>query len=403
MPLWEWNTGGPNIGTHFWISEGGSGNPGGLGCLYANLIDIGGTSHAFASPLNLIKTNGFQHVALTYDHASGVAALYYNGTNVASQNLGSFNPQSTYPVYIGRRPYYTTTEIFSGLMDEVSLYNRSLSAAEIKTIYQTGNHGKCPPAPVITVEPADQFAMPGCDISFNVTATSKSTMGYQWLKDGSVLSGQTNSTLSLGGIQTSNFGAYLVLVTNAFGSTASASAALALDHAPVAAPVTLERFASGGIKVPMSVLLANDTDADGDLLTIIGVSSNSAANGIVFVQGNWIYYTPPPGFNNTDTYTYIVSDGHCGGTNAATVTVQIKPDTTPSGTCTIQSQANGSISLTFNDGIPGNSYRIQYNDSLTTTNWHDLSTRIADGFGSYQYTDHPPTNVPVRYYRSISP
>ena len=122
MPLWEWNTGGPTIGTHFWISAGASPNPGGPGCLYANLVDTGGNSHIFASPLNLIVSNLFQHVALTYNNASGVATLYYNGASVASQNLGSFTPQTSYPVYIGRRPYYTTTEYFSGLMDEVSLY-----------------------------------------------------------------------------------------------------------------------------------------------------------------------------------------------------------------------------------------------------------------------------------------
>ena len=42
---------------------------------------------------------------------------------------------------------------FKGLMDEVSLYNRALSASEIQTIYQANNGGKCLP-PVVPPPPS---------------------------------------------------------------------------------------------------------------------------------------------------------------------------------------------------------------------------------------------------------
>ncbi len=231
MPLWEWNTGGPTIGTHFWISEGGSGNPGGLGCLYANLIDTGGTSHAFASPLNLITTNGFQHVALTYDQASGVASLYYNGTNVASQSFGSFNPQTSYPVYIGRRPYYTTTEIFSGLMDEISLYGRALSATEIQAIFKAGVSGKCfvPTPPVITSQPTNLTVPAGSTATFTVTTGGSPPLTYQWMFNVThKIPGATNASLVLTNTQLTNAGYYSVEIANSVGSTSSRLVSLAV-------------------------------------------------------------------------------------------------------------------------------------------------------------------------------
>jgi len=37
----------------------------------------------------------------------------------------------------------TTENTFNGLLDEVSLYNRALSASEIQAIYVAGSGGKC--------------------------------------------------------------------------------------------------------------------------------------------------------------------------------------------------------------------------------------------------------------------
>ncbi len=67
-------------------------------------------------------------------------------------------------------------------------------------------------------------------------------------------------------------------------------------------------------------VLTNDTDPEGDTLTIIALSS--PANGTVTHDGVRITYTPNAGFDGEDTFTYTVSDGH-GGTAQATVTVTV--------------------------------------------------------------------------------
>ena len=177
---------------------------------------------------------------------------------------------------------------------------------------------------------------------------------------------------------------------------------LFLDHPPIAGPDVLQRFVWGGVKVAVADLLTNDTDTDGDSLAIIGVSSNSAAGAAVELKGNWVYYRPPAGFTNTDTLTYSVSDGHCGGIAVGTVTVQIQTNNAPSANFTIQDLGDGSFKLKF-AGIPGWTYRIQYAEDLTNPNWQDLATPTADEFGAYEYTDRPPVNTPSRFYRSVWP
>jgi M6 family metalloprotease-like protein len=68
-------------------------------------------------------------------------------------------------------------------------------------------------------------------------------------------------------------------------------------------------------------VLVNDTDPDGDALSITGTSA--PANGTVNVDsGLSIIYTPNSGFEGTNTFTYIVTDGH-GHTDNATVTVTV--------------------------------------------------------------------------------
>ncbi|HEV2318984.1 MAG TPA: S8 family serine peptidase, partial [Verrucomicrobiae bacterium] len=120
-------------GVQFWISV--TNVPGttnvimaNTGCLFANLVDVTNGSHWIYSGPNLIQSNVFQHVALTYDTNSGTAMLFYDGTNVATTNWGvNFVPKTTGDVLLGKDMSLETNNYFGGLMDEVSIYNRALS------------------------------------------------------------------------------------------------------------------------------------------------------------------------------------------------------------------------------------------------------------------------------------
>ena len=68
------------------------------------------------------------------------------------------------------------------------------------------------------------------------------------------------------------------------------------------------------------IVLGNDTDIDGDILSVSGASAD---NGTVVVNiDNTVTYTPDPGFFGEDTITYTISDGN-GGTDTADVTVTV--------------------------------------------------------------------------------
>ena len=92
-------------------------------------------------------------------------------------------------------------------------------------------------------------------------------------------------------------------------------------------PVAVADAASTDEDTPLTIaaatLLANDTDADGDTLTITAVGN--AVNGGVALDGNGdVVFTPDANFNGAATFDYTVSDGNAG-TDTATVTVTVNP------------------------------------------------------------------------------
>jgi hypothetical protein len=88
---------------------------------------FGSTVTGVAAP-NAIPVNSWTHLASTYDGAN--IRLYVNGTQVAIVARTGSIAASTLPVWIGgNNPY---GEYFNGVIDEVRIYNRALSVAEIQ-------------------------------------------------------------------------------------------------------------------------------------------------------------------------------------------------------------------------------------------------------------------------------
>ena len=135
---------------------------------------------------------------------------------------------------------------------------------------------------------------------------------------------------------------------------------------------------------------------------MIAVSPVSAAGGAVELSGDSVYYTLPTGFLDTDTFVYVVSDGHCRGIGSGLVTVTVQPDSSAPSPGIIENLGNGSFKVTFS-GVPGLNYRIQYSANLSGGTWVDLGSQEADFFGQLQIVDTPPFYAPARFYRSVCP
>ncbi|MCK1475736.1 DUF4082 domain-containing protein [Bradyrhizobium sp. 197] len=74
--------------------------------------------------------------------------------------------------------------------------------------------------------------------------------------------------------------------------------------------------------IPASVLLANDTDPDGDTLTITGASGGVNGNASFNAQSNSVTFTPTTGYTGPASFNYGISDGH-GGIASASVALNV--------------------------------------------------------------------------------
>ena len=222
---------GSDVGLDFAINNNDTNNL--PGCLGVNLVDTNGASHPLASPGNVITNGVWQHVALTYDKASGFGRLYVDGQLVAQASLGTFTPQTSYTNVLTARTTFNSVASpnapFAGGIDELSFYSRALSSNEVAAIYNAGTAGKCTSvsAPVITVQPTSETVPVGGTAAFSVTATGTAPLSYQWSVNGASISHATSSTLVVTNVQLNQSGnVYWVTVSNGGGSTISSNVVL---------------------------------------------------------------------------------------------------------------------------------------------------------------------------------
>ena len=117
---------------------------------------------------------------------------------------------------------------------------------------------------------------------------------------------------------------FTYVVSDDLGATSQpATVTVTVNRPPVANndAVTTDQ----GVAVAVQ-LLANDTDADGTLVTSSVAIVQQPANGTVLVNSSGVAtYTPNVDFSGTDTFRYTVRDNNSAVSNAATVTITVNP------------------------------------------------------------------------------
>jgi len=83
--------------------------------------------------------------------------------------------------------------------------------------------------PTIVSQPRSGVAAVGDTVSWSILAAGSLPLFYQWQLNGNNISGATADTLLILGVAPPDFGAYRVVVSNAFGSVTSSNALLQLD------------------------------------------------------------------------------------------------------------------------------------------------------------------------------
>ena len=96
---------------------------------------VDGVSNPWLAGTRNVNDGQWHHVAGVYDGMN--MYLYVDGTLDVSQAGTGTIAQNSYPVHIGGNAEASGL-LFNGLIDEVSIYNRALTASEIQADYEVG-------------------------------------------------------------------------------------------------------------------------------------------------------------------------------------------------------------------------------------------------------------------------
>jgi len=233
-------------------------------------------------------------------------------------------------------------------------------------------------APMILSQPTDQTVLLGGTANFNVAASGLPAPAFQWLKDGTNLTGETGSSLTITNTQPGDAGTYSVLVSNSVGSVVSSNVLLSVtDPVPPAfsvQPGSLEATigqtvvlsaAATGVPAPTYQWLKNGMNVNGATnatLTLVNVQAPDAGMYSVMASNSVDAVT-----SSNTMLTVAVPDGYCmingattGGSGGTVVTVTNSADfithATTSSARVIQVQGVltiGTVSVNRNKTIVG--------------------------------------------------
>lgn len=119
-----------------------------------------------------------------------------------------------------------------------------------------------------------------------------------------------------------------------------------------------------GVMVSIPVL-DNDSDVDGDSLTLSGINPGV---GNVVINGTNIDYTPADNWTGEDSFSYAISDGN-GGSASASVTVTVEE-------------------IVIAPGVPSNVTAVDNTDGTVTISWQAGAGGNADSYEVLRESPH---------------
>jgi outer membrane protein OmpA-like peptidoglycan-associated protein len=131
--------------------------------------------------------------------------------------------------------------------------------------------------------------------------------------------GQVSYTPAAGYVGTDSF---TYTITDGFGGSDTAIVTITIGAGGNRPPVAANDSVQTPPATPVRILvLGNDSDPDGDGLSVSSVSKPAHGDAVLNSDGT-VTYTPAAGFEGSDVFSYVISDGR-GGTATAQVTVQV--------------------------------------------------------------------------------
>jgi hypothetical protein len=198
--------------------------------------------------------------------------------------------------------------------------------------------------------------------------------------------------------------------------TSSTLSEIVTNHPPVAAPLTIAQIEGLTVKIPLSSLATNWSDADGDPITITNIDTVSANGQTLYLlnvvtNGDGSFVTNGFGFigytntlnTGTDTIYYTITDNQ-GGTATGSINVVVSAAPVFGVNTVTVTPGGSSVTVNF-AGIPGDTYEVERATTLSPANWYNLGNVTAALNGLFNYTDNftdlggtPPSSA---YYRLV--
>jgi hypothetical protein len=98
-----------------------------------------GTPSDTANSMSMPVADEWSHLAITYDASNDIWKIYINGTLDATGTAPFDITNNSRDLFIGVEEYTPYQNYFYGIIDDIRLYNRALSKAEIKAFYNLVN------------------------------------------------------------------------------------------------------------------------------------------------------------------------------------------------------------------------------------------------------------------------
>lgn len=148
-----------------------------------------------------------------------------------------------------------------------------------------------PVAVAITTPPAGASVTAGQTATFSVVATGSPPLAYQWLRNGTAISGATAASYTTPATALADTGTqFSVVVSNGVNSVTSATATLAVSAAPVGASVRLSLAATSTVALRADgTLLAWGSNAQGQLGSgpaVAGSPARVVTTGVLAFSNN---------------------------------------------------------------------------------------------------------------------
>ncbi|HRQ42523.1 MAG TPA: Ig-like domain-containing protein [Chloroflexota bacterium] len=290
-----------------------------------------------------VNDNQYHHIAFVKN--GDVLSLYIDGIleGTATDTTATPTHAIVSHIYLGKLE--NNTRYFQGALDDLRIYGRGLSAAEVAQLAMGNNAPQFSQTAVVTINVTSVNETPiAADDSYTTTedtplnAAVPGVLGNDTDGDGDSLTAVLDSNVTTGTLSLNSNGSFTYIppanwsgiTTFSYyaydGQANSNTAVVTLTVTAVNdAPIVVNDAYTTTEDMPLSIaapgVLGNDSDVEGDAIT--AVLDTDVTNGTLSLNSDGSFsYTPDADFCGTDSFTYYANDGQ-DDSSVATVTFTI--------------------------------------------------------------------------------